>query len=92
MTIIKRYPNRKLYNTNTKQYVTLDGIAGLIRQGEEIQILDHASGEDLTTVTLTQIILDQEKKQSGFLPLAVLTGLIQSGGQTGLLEIIHSNH
>lgn len=82
MIIIKRYPNRKLYNTEAKQYVTLDGIAELIREGEEIQILDHATGDDLTAVTLTQIIFEQEKKQAGFLPRSVLTGLVQSGGQT----------
>lgn len=82
MIVIKRYPNRKLYNTQAKQYVTLDGIAQLIRDGEEAQILDHATGEDLTAVTLTQIIVEQEKKEGGFLPRPVLTGLIQSGGQT----------
>ena len=82
MITIKRYPNRKLYNTDSKQYITLDGIAGLIREGEEVEILDHASGEDLTAVTLTQIISEQEKKQSGFLPRSVLTGLVQSGGET----------
>jgi len=82
MIIIKRYPNRKLYNTNEKKYVTLDGIARLILEGEEVQILDHTSGEDLTAVTLTQIIFEQEKKEGGFVPRSVLTGLIQSGGQT----------
>jgi polyhydroxyalkanoate synthesis repressor PhaR len=82
MVTIKRYPNRKLYNTDTKKYITLDGIAGLIQAGEEIQILDHSTGEDLTTVTLTHIIFEQEKKNAGFLPRSVLTGLVQSGGQT----------
>jgi polyhydroxyalkanoate synthesis repressor PhaR len=82
MIFIKRYPNRKLYNTQEKQYVTLDGIAELIKQGEEVQITDHLTGEDLTAVTLTQIIFEQEKKEGGFLPRSVLTGLIQSGGQT----------
>jgi len=82
MTIIKRYPNRKLYDTAAKQYVTLDGIAELIKQGEEVQIIDHQSGEDLTAVTLTQIIFEQEKKEGGFLPRSILTGLIQSSGQT----------
>jgi polyhydroxyalkanoate synthesis repressor PhaR len=82
MIIIKRYPNRKLYNTSAKKYVTLEGIAQLILEGEEIQILDHSSGEDMTAVTLTQIIFEQEKKESGFVPRSVLTGLIQSGGQT----------
>lgn len=82
MITIKRYPNRKLYNMDSKQYITLDGIAGLIRESEEVEILDHSTGEDLTAVTLTQIISEQEKKHSGFLPRSVLTGLVQSGGET----------
>lgn len=81
MPVIKRYPNRKLYDTEAKRYITLEGIATFIRQGADVQVVDHASGEDLTTVTLTQIIFDQEKKRSGFLPQAVLTGLIQAGGE-----------
>jgi polyhydroxyalkanoate synthesis repressor PhaR len=80
MRSIKRYPNRKLYDTEAKKYVTLNGIADLIREGEELQIIDHNTGEDLTAVTLTQIIFEQEKQQSGFLPRSVLTGLIQAGG------------
>ncbi|MGD8735253.1 MAG: polyhydroxyalkanoate synthesis regulator DNA-binding domain-containing protein, partial [Anaerolineae bacterium] len=55
MTRIKRYPNRKLYDTEAKQYITLEGIAALIRQGNEVQVIDHATGEDLTALTLTQI-------------------------------------
>lgn len=79
---IKRYPNRKLYDTESKQYVTLQGIAELIRDGHEVQVVDHMTNEDLTAVTLTQIIFEQEKKQGGFLPTAVLRGLVQSGGET----------
>jgi polyhydroxyalkanoate synthesis repressor PhaR len=82
MSVIKRYPNRKLYDTAAKQYITLEGIARLIRQGQEVRVVDHATGEDLTAVTLTQIIFEQEKKRSGFLPQAVLTGLVQAGGET----------
>lgn len=82
MIIVKRYPNRKLYNTDAKRYVTLDQLAEMIHSGDEVQILDHHTGEDLTAVTLTQIIFEQEKKQGGYLPRSVLTGLIQSGGQT----------
>jgi polyhydroxyalkanoate synthesis repressor PhaR len=80
--VIKRYPNRKLYDTEAKQYITLEGIATLIREGREIQVVDHATGEDLTSLTLTQVILDLERKRTGFLPLAVLSGLIQAGGDT----------
>jgi polyhydroxyalkanoate synthesis repressor PhaR len=82
MPVIKRYPNRKLYDTEAKQYITLEGIATLIREGEEIEVIDHATGEDLTTVTLTQIIFEQEKKRSGFLPQTVLTSLVRAGGDT----------
>jgi polyhydroxyalkanoate synthesis repressor PhaR len=81
MPLIKRYPNRKLYDTEAKQYITLEGIATLIRQGEEIRVVDHATGEDLTAVTLSQVILEQQKRQDGFLPQTVLTGLIRAGGE-----------
>ena len=80
--LIKRYPNRKLYDTTEKQYITLVGISDLIRQGQEIKVVDNVTGEDLTAVILSQVIFDNEKKRSGFLPRAILTGLIQSGGTT----------
>jgi polyhydroxyalkanoate synthesis repressor PhaR len=80
MPVIKRYPNRKLYDTEAKQYITLEEIAGLIRRGSEIRVVDNATGEDLTALTLTQVILELEKKQSGFFPRSILTGLIQAGG------------
>lgn len=80
MRVVKRYPNRKLYDTVAKQYIRLDEITQLIRAGEEVQVIDHASGEDLTALTLTQIIFEEEKKQSGLLPRAILTGLIRSSG------------
>jgi polyhydroxyalkanoate synthesis repressor PhaR len=80
MRLIKRYPNRKLYDTERKEYITLERIADLIREGEDFHVVDNANGEDLTAVTLTQIIFDQEKKKSGFLPRSVLSDLIQAGG------------
>jgi polyhydroxyalkanoate synthesis repressor PhaR len=82
MPVIKRYPNRKLYDTAAKQYVSLEGVSEMIRRGEPVQVVDHASGEDHTTLVLTQIIAEQEKRGSGFLPLDVLTGLVQAGGNT----------
>jgi len=82
MLIIKRYSNRKLYNTETKHYITLDQIAELIRNGREIQVIDNNSGEDITTLVLTQIILEQEKKQAGNVPRPVLASLVQAGEQT----------
>lgn len=80
MLLIKRYANRKLYDTDAKQYITLDGIAELIRKGEEVHVIDNETGEDLTAITLTQIIFELEKKQNGFLPRSLLNDLIQAGG------------
>lgn len=81
MPLIKRYPNRKLYDTEAKQYITLDGIATLIRQGQDVSVVDHTTGEDLTAVTLAQVIVEQEKRQGGMLPHSLLAGLIQAGGE-----------
>ncbi len=78
---IKRYPNRKLYDTAQKRYISLEAVASLVRQGEEVNVVDNDTGEDLTALTLAQIIMEQEKKQSGFLPGAVLAGLVQAGGE-----------
>lgn len=82
MVIIKRYPNRKLYDTEAKRYVTLNETAELIRQGAEVQVIDHRTNEDITAVILTQIIAEQEKQQRGFLPQTVLTRLVKAGGET----------
>jgi len=79
MRTIKRYPNRKLYDLSSKRYVTLDDIALMIQDGEDIQVIDHESGEDLTSITLSQIIFEREKKRSGFLPKSILTALIRTG-------------
>jgi len=80
--LIKRYPNRKLYNTDAKRYITLDTIADLIRDGNDVEVRDHETGEDLTGVTLSQIIFEREKKDSGYLPSVLLTNLIRTGGGT----------
>ncbi len=79
--IVKRYQNRKLYDTSSSRYVTLDDIADLIREGEDVQIVDNQSRDDLTSVTLTQIIFEQEKKKKSLLPLATLRNIIQSKGE-----------
>jgi polyhydroxyalkanoate synthesis repressor PhaR len=79
--IIKRYANRKLYDTEHSRYVTLDQISEMIRNGDDVKIVDNKTKEDLTTVTLAQIIFEEEKKQRSFLPLAAMRNIIQSGGQ-----------
>jgi hypothetical protein len=60
--LIKKYANRKLYDTRTSSYITLEGIAGLVRDGHEIKVVDRDSGQDLTQVTLSQIVLSEEKR------------------------------
>ena len=60
--LIKKYANRKLYDTRTSHYVTLDGIADLVRDGHTIQVVDRDSGQDLTQVILSQIVLSEEKR------------------------------
>ena len=74
--VIKRYANRKLYDTGESRYVTLEEIGTMIKQGLEIQIVDNRSKADLTVVTLAQIILEEEKKRSR-LPLEVLRDIIR---------------
>ncbi len=76
---IKRYANRKLYNTQQKEYISLNGITKLIHQDAEIEVIDNETGEDLTARTLTQIILEQEKMRRGRLSNAFLTNLIRAG-------------
>jgi polyhydroxyalkanoate synthesis repressor PhaR len=76
--LIKRYASRRLYNTETSDYVTLDNIAALIREGREVQIIDLKSGDDLTRQYLLQIIADHESKGESVLPLGVLTDLVRS--------------
>lgn len=77
--VVKRYANRKLYDTERSCYVTLDDISSMIKGGEDVQVVDNKSGEDLTTVTFAQIIFESEKKNS-VMPLSLLRGLIQDGG------------
>jgi len=79
--LIKRYQNRKLYDTEHSCYVTLEDIAQMIKKGDDVSIIDNGTQEDLTTLTLTQIILEEEKNKKNILPLATLKNIIQSGGE-----------
>lgn len=80
--IIKRYQNRKLYDTTASSYVTLDDIAQMIKDGEDVKVVDNKTKKDLTSLTLTQIIFEEEKKQKSILPLSALRRIIQSGGES----------
>ena len=76
--LIKRYASRRLYNTETSDYVTLEDIAGFIRGGREVQIIDLKSGDDLTRQYLLQIIAEHESRGENMLPVNVLNDLVRS--------------
>ena len=76
--IIKRYSNRKLYDTKDSRYVTLLQIAEMVRSGEEVQIIDNNTKDDLTEVTLAQIIYEEQKSHSRNVPLQTLKELIHA--------------
>ncbi|HEY2776051.1 MAG TPA: polyhydroxyalkanoate synthesis regulator DNA-binding domain-containing protein [Candidatus Binatia bacterium] len=77
--VIKRYTNRKLYDTDQSRYVTLDDIAKLIRENEEVRVIDNESQDDLTAVTFAQIILEEEKRKTNLVSVPFLRKLIHSG-------------
>jgi len=81
--VIKKYANRRLYDSSAGRYVNLDDLAALIRKGEEIQVMDATTGEDLTRVVLTQIIVEDAKGQSTGLPLELLRQLILASDRAG---------
>jgi polyhydroxyalkanoate synthesis repressor PhaR len=78
--VVKRYSNRKLYDTVESRYVTLPQIAEYVRQGEDVRIIDNTTKEDLTRMTLAQILYEEERKQSR-LPLGALKELLHSSGK-----------
>ncbi len=85
--LIKRYASRRLYNTDTSDYVTLEDIAGFVRAGREVQIIDLKSGDDLTRQYLLQIVAEHESKGENVLPVAVLTDLVRSY-TTGIQSVV----
>lgn len=77
--VIKRYQNRKLYDTDASCYVTLDEIAEMIQQGEEVTVVDNRNQKDITAATLTQIIFEKQKRSESPVPIATLRHIIQHG-------------
>ncbi|WP_022702940.1 polyhydroxyalkanoate synthesis repressor PhaR [Pseudorhodobacter ferrugineus] len=85
--LIKRYASRRLYNTETSDYVTLEDISGFIRNGREVQIIDLKSGDDLTRQYLLQIVAENESKGQSVLPTNVLNDLVRSYA-TGVTSVV----
>jgi polyhydroxyalkanoate synthesis repressor PhaR len=79
--IIKKYENRRLYDTSNSRYVNLDDIAQMVREGTEVQVLDAATGEDLTRFVLTQIVVESAKAPDSAFPLDMLRQMVITSGQ-----------
>jgi polyhydroxyalkanoate synthesis repressor PhaR len=81
--LIKRYANRKLYNTESSRYITLKGISELVHEGRDVRVVDNETGEDITSIVLSQILVDDQKQQrdpDSAVPGRLLSELIQRGG------------
>jgi polyhydroxyalkanoate synthesis repressor PhaR len=77
--LIRRYENRKLYDPAARRYVTLEDLAGMVASGEEVQVLDQKTGEDLTNLVLAQVVLEGVKEKTAQIPRQVLTRLVRLG-------------
>lgn len=77
--IIKRYPNRKMYDTEESRYVNLDELAAMIREGIEVRVVDHKSGEDVTGMVLAQILYEEERRKQGTLSTDVMQRIVRFG-------------
>lgn len=80
--IIKKYANRRLYNTDTSSYITLDDLAGMVRENIDFQVIDAKSGDDITHTILTQIIVEEESHGTQLLPVSFLRDLISMYGNS----------
>jgi polyhydroxyalkanoate synthesis repressor PhaR len=80
--VIKKYANRRLYNTQTSSYVTLDHLAGMVKDGVEFEVQDARTGDDITRSVLTQIIFEEEAKGQNLLPIKFLRQLIRFYGDS----------
>jgi polyhydroxyalkanoate synthesis repressor PhaR len=79
--VIKRYSNRKLYDVHARRYISLEELGGLVRGGETVQVVDNATGEDITSQTLTLVILEEGKRGPSLLPTDMLHSLLRRGEQ-----------
>lgn len=88
--IIKKYENRRLYDTTNSRYVNLDEVADMLRRGIEVQAIDAASGEDITRLILTQIIVDGAKDRDSGLPLDILRQMVVASGRASQETLLRS--
>jgi len=79
--VIKKYENRRLYDSTNSRYINLDEIAQLVKQGRDVKVVDAVSGEDITRVVLTQIIMEDAKEPDSAFPLGILRQMIVASGR-----------
>jgi polyhydroxyalkanoate synthesis repressor PhaR len=79
---VRRYGNRKLYDTHSRRYVTLDGLGRLVAAGQDVEVRDQATGEDITSVVLAQVILEGVRERTARIPRQVLAGIVRLGAGT----------
>lgn len=87
--VIKKYANRRLYNTDSSSYITLDHLAAMTREGREFKVVDAKTGEDITRSVLTQIIMEEESRGSTLLPIPFLRQLIAMYGDSMQAMVPH---
>jgi polyhydroxyalkanoate synthesis repressor PhaR len=75
--IIKKYPNRRLYDTTTSRYITIDDLSEMVKKDQDFKVVDVKTGDDLTRITLTQIVLDHEMKGYNLIPLELIRQIIK---------------
>lgn len=80
--LIKKYSNRKLYDTRSRRYITLERIGELVREGEDVRVVDRTTGTDLTSVTLSQVVLETERKRGGAMSEMLLQQLVRGPGES----------
>jgi polyhydroxyalkanoate synthesis repressor PhaR len=81
--VIKKYENRRLYDTTNSRYVNLDEVAQMLQRGEDVKVVDAATGEDITRLILTQIIVEDAKTTDSSFPLDVLRQMVIASGKAG---------
>lgn len=79
--VIKRYGNRKLYDVEASEYVSLEQIAAIIRRGETVEVVDNVTGDDITAQTLTQVVLEEGRRGRHLLPSELLHDLLRKSGR-----------
>ena len=92
LRVIKRYLNRKLYDTQESKYVTLEQIAEMIKEGSDLKVIENSTDEDITAGTLTQILFDYQRRRNEFEPVQFLKEIIRDGNGSVATHLQNKYH